>query len=171
MPQDSAPGPTRPDALRSRALEWDLHLESARLIASDRTEGPMQTHSSRQKDLREELLKERDALIARERLGLITVREDRTQEGAGDEGDVCIADLQSDLDAALLEMRAEALQQVEDALERIDQGGYGLCVDCGKGIAPGRLRALPSATRCVACESRVEAAPKRPAVRTIVVRR
>jgi len=45
--------------------------------------------------------------------------------------------------------RAE-LNQVSDALARLDEGQYGLCEICGSEIEAGRLSALPYAVRCVA---------------------
>jgi len=44
------------------------------------------------------------------------------------------------------------LEQVEAALERLGEGTYGSCVDCGREIPLERLAALPHAARCVACE-------------------
>ena len=44
------------------------------------------------------------------------------------------------------------LSQVEDALRKMEDGGYGLCEVCGKAIDPARLKALPSACLCYACQ-------------------
>lgn len=44
-------------------------------------------------------------------------------------------------------------RDAEDALERIRAGTYGVCTTCGDGIPLARLRALPTATACVACAS------------------
>jgi len=44
------------------------------------------------------------------------------------------------------------LQYLEDALQRIDRGNYGVCGDCGKLIERGRLEAVPIATLCVDCK-------------------
>ena len=43
------------------------------------------------------------------------------------------------------------LAAIRAALNRIEAGTYGTCVACGEAIAPQRLRALPTATRCVDC--------------------
>ncbi|MGA3151138.1 MAG: TraR/DksA family transcriptional regulator [Streptosporangiaceae bacterium] len=40
------------------------------------------------------------------------------------------------------------------ALDRIDHGTYGTCVDCGGTVAEGRLEAKPEAARCVACQAK-----------------
>jgi DnaK suppressor protein len=50
----------------------------------------------------------------------------------------------------------ERIDQVERALERLEQGGYGWCSGCAEPIPPARLAAFPSATLCVACKQRDE---------------
>lgn len=52
---------------------------------------------------------------------------------------------------------ARALEQVVGALVRLDEGEYGICVDCGEEIDPKRLEAIPEAARCVADEEKREA--------------
>ena len=49
-------------------------------------------------------------------------------------------------------MKGETLQRVREALVRLDAGEYGYCVECEGEIAEKRLRALPFAVRCTACE-------------------
>jgi len=58
--------------------------------------------------------------------------------------------------AAVVDRRARELQQVNSALEDIEAGRYGVCRDCGEEIAEARLRVLPFATRCVACQAELE---------------
>ena len=50
----------------------------------------------------------------------------------------------------------EELQLVNAALDRLESGKYGKCQDCGLFISPERLKAIPWAMRCVACEERME---------------
>ena len=54
---------------------------------------------------------------------------------------------------SLLEQARDHLAAIDDALSRLDEGGYGRCEICGQPIAPERLAARPTATRCVACAS------------------
>ena len=49
---------------------------------------------------------------------------------------------------------AAALGEVDRALEKVDEGTYGLCDDCGQPISSERLEAMPSATLCVTCSAR-----------------
>jgi DnaK suppressor protein len=60
--------------------------------------------------------------------------------------------VQEDIEVALIQMKGETLQQVRDALVRLEAGDYGNCADCGGEIAERRLRALPFAVRCTVCE-------------------
>ena len=50
----------------------------------------------------------------------------------------------------------EKLLLIDDALERIEDGSYGTCEDCGKKINRERLKIMPFAKLCVACQSDVE---------------
>ena len=52
----------------------------------------------------------------------------------------------------------QILNQVDAALQRIDQGSYGPCQDCGTEIPAERLDAVPYALRCVPCEEKREQA-------------
>src|SRR5262249_18395020 len=43
------------------------------------------------------------------------------------------------------------IHQIQEALKRISEGTYGICARCGEDIDPKRLKALPTATRCISC--------------------
>jgi DnaK suppressor protein len=58
---------------------------------------------------------------------------------------------------ALHENARQLLVQVTDALERFEQGTYGICENCGDQIDPARLEALPYATLCLRCQQRLRA--------------
>jgi len=71
------------------------------------------------------------------------------------------ADIQEDIEFALIQMKSETLNKINDALDRLEQGDYGYCFDCGEEIAEKRLRALPFAVRCKDCEEARENAAQR----------
>src|SRR5919201_1192235 len=71
------------------------------------------------------------------------------------------ADIQEDLEFALVQMKSETLNKINDALMRLEQGDYGYCFECGEEIAEKRLRALPFAVRCKDCEEAREVAEQR----------
>ncbi len=49
-------------------------------------------------------------------------------------------------------------EQAERARDRMAQGAYGVCEDCGRKVGDERLAALPDATRCVTCQAAWEIA-------------
>jgi DnaK suppressor protein len=60
--------------------------------------------------------------------------------------------------AAVVERRARELDEVNRAIEDIDAGRYGVCRECGEPIGAARLKVLPFAIRCVACQASHEVA-------------
>lgn len=87
------------------------------------------------------------------------MRDVRTEGAAAllhdvrDDAENSEADIQDDIDFALLQMKAETLDKIGAALDRLDEGTFGYCYECGKEISSRRLRALPFAVRCTDCES------------------
>lgn len=71
------------------------------------------------------------------------------------------SDIQDEIEFALIQMKSETLNKINDALTRLEQDNYGNCFDCGEEIAEKRLRALPFAVRCKDCEEAREVAEKR----------
>jgi DnaK suppressor protein len=59
----------------------------------------------------------------------------------------------SDLDVRLLEIVAATLHRIDLAIERLDDGRYGRCTRCQARISEVRLRAMPFAVCCQACET------------------
>jgi RNA polymerase-binding protein DksA len=57
---------------------------------------------------------------------------------------------------AVADHRARQMAEVTRALEDIDAGRYGICRECGEPIPKARLKVMPFATRCVACQARSE---------------
>jgi DnaK suppressor protein len=70
-------------------------------------------------------------------------------------------DIQDEIEFALIQMKAETLNKINEALSRLEDGTYGRCYECGDEIAEPRLRALPFAVRCKDCEEARENAQKR----------
>jgi DnaK suppressor protein len=72
--------------------------------------------------------------------------------------EVSDADAQEEIELALIQIKAELLGKIDEALARLRDGAYGFCLECGEDISEKRLHALPFAVRCRACEESREAA-------------
>lgn len=59
-------------------------------------------------------------------------------------------------DSALVDNALVLLDRIDAALERLEQGSYGVCESCGNPISTARLTAVPYAARCLACQHQVE---------------
>ena len=73
------------------------------------------------------------------------------------------------MDFALMEMESETLKKIDEALQRLEEGSYGVCVECAEKIAEARLKALPFANTCRECQERREedAQSERPHPRSV----
>ncbi len=86
------------------------------------------------------------------------IRDVRTEgansptHGVLDAAESSEADIQDDIEFALIQMKAETLNKIEEALRRLEEGTFGYCFECGEEISERRLRALPFAVRCKDCE-------------------
>ena len=67
-----------------------------------------------------------------------------------------VNDFVQDIDFALMQMKAQSLQRIDEALARLEEGTYGTCAECGAEITEARLRALPFASLCISCQEQVE---------------
>ena len=104
----------------------------------------------------ERLLRERRAKLAAElEEDVERSREEEYPDIAGpvtDSADQASADLLSDLDQAEITRDLRMLRELDAALARLADGGYGTCIECGNEIEFGRLRAYPAALRCHDCQ-------------------
>jgi len=77
-------------------------------------------------------------------------------EGPNDLEDIAVDFVEIQKEQSLLVNEQALLTEVLQALKRIDDGGYGLCVTCGNPIPEKRLEAIPWAARDVKCEQALE---------------
>jgi DnaK suppressor protein len=74
--------------------------------------------------------------------------------GAAEAGDAGANLSEADRNQASVELAAAQRAEVLAALARLDDGSYGLCVDCGQPVPAARLDARPATPRCVPCQSK-----------------
>jgi DnaK suppressor protein len=131
-------------------------------MATTNTKNPMNT--ARYRELKR-MLDDRKQEI----LGQLheKIRDVRTENVSGkmntvlDPVESSEAGIQEDIEFALIQMKAETLNKITEALGHLEDGAYGNCFECGDEIAQQRLRALPFAVRCRECEEARENAQRR----------
>ena len=109
---------------------------------------------------KEQLLQELDA-VQRDTLAVASAASRGQADPAGsprDQANSMADGMVRDAEAA--RDHAE-LTAVRAALERMADGSYGECTDCGQGVGAARLLAQPHAARCIACQSKAEARGER----------
>ena len=73
-----------------------------------------------------------------------------------DEVDEIQANERREIGFATRELLVDRVNRLSAALERLNSGDYGTCVECGEAIAPARLRVMPEVQTCVRCQDRLE---------------
>jgi len=116
--------------------------------------------TSRYNDLRQMLEDRRRELMNEVQGRIRDVRADGSKEVL-DQGESSEVDIQEDIEFALIQMKSETLNKINEALRRLEEGTYGNCFECDEEIAEARLRALPFAVRCKDCEEARETAEQR----------
>ena len=77
-----------------------------------------------------------------------------------DEVDEIQANERREIGFATRELLVDRVNRIAAALERLDRGEYGMCVECGEAIAPARLQVMPEVLTCVRCQDRLERAER-----------
>ena len=107
------------------------------------------------KSSREKLLTLRRQVLREMNDDLKQGREGRKEEGM-DAYDLASEERDREINFILTDREREKVQAIQDALERIEDGTYGVCEACEGDIAEGRLSALPFTRMCVACQAEHE---------------
>lgn len=112
-------------------------------------------------------LKEFKELLTEKKLRIINEIQEQVAEAThekveytGDMADMATELLDRELNLSLSESERGILVEIDEALERIDQKTYGICVDTGEVIAKARLKAIPEAKRTIAAQEKFDKSQK-----------
>jgi len=103
----------------------------------------LDTLERREQNLREKIAERRDALEVAA----------NPPDPAGDIADKAFSRSRAEVEHDLIEMSLKELAGIAAARERVANGTYGECIDCGEPIAAARLAVNPTARRCAACQA------------------
>jgi DnaK suppressor protein len=107
------------------------------------------------KTVKDELLRLRAELLREVSESYATCRE-LGQDGVADIGDMSSNAYNRDVLFNLSETQRQRIRDIDIALERIEQGEYGICMQCGEEIAPRRLEVRPFSRYCIECKTDIE---------------
>ena len=82
--------------------------------------------------------------------------EMNADDGVKDSVDMSLQDVNQEIALRLGERESRMVAEIDEALQRIDEGTYGVCERCGNPIPEARLEALPTARFDAACQSELE---------------
>ncbi|WP_332776706.1 TraR/DksA family transcriptional regulator [Polaromonas sp.] len=119
----------------------------------------MTTLRNEQLDLLRRALAEREAQLqveVRTAKEAAAERPPATAREVQDPGEDAEEHFRHGLEHVDLQRDQEELHAIQLAQERVADGSYGSCIDCGQPIPFERLKAQPSASRCIACQTRFE---------------
>jgi DnaK suppressor protein len=142
------PAETRTTATKSTATATEAKATKA---APKTTRSAAETEKIRVALLErlDELKDEYEATVSE----ITELQRDRLTDSAGDDqADTGTKTFEREQEISLANAIRERVTQVERALERLGEGGYGWCERCGNPIPVERLAAFPSATLCVSCK-------------------
>lgn len=105
--------------------------------------------------MREILVVRRDAL-RKALAGDLSLLKELREQTAGDVVDFALDSAQHEINSQLAEVESRELASIENALERMRTGHYGVCEGCSIKIPMARLNALPYATLCIDCQREAE---------------
>lgn len=106
------------------------------------------------KDLKAKLLDERQMLEQRLKEEQDRLEIERLRNP--DRADLAMVYDQAQRSSAMHARTEKQIEEIDEALQRIEDGTYGTCTRCGKEINPARLEAIPWAGLCVECQQKQE---------------
>ena len=108
-------------------------------------------------ELRNILLDRRNGIMKNFDGDIDIANETKLNKTVGDVADIAQESSENELTFHLAEVESRELAQIDNALERIAEGMYGMCEKCGEAISQARLKALPFAGKCIRCQEEDEA--------------
>lgn len=105
------------------------------------------------KKIKQALLNRRQELeLQLQALSMEKISDDQVQ----DPGDQALSSTMENLRNSLQDTELREYNRILEALEKIKEGTYGMCIDCGGDISEKRLLSYPNAARCLACQEAYE---------------
>lgn len=119
----------------------------------------VENEEARKERLRKSLIQKREEILKEGKVEIrkyISGEKKQLVETVMDDGDLSVVDLAEDISLKQLSTHRETLIKIDVALQKINDGTYGICEDCGDEVSEERLRIMPFAIFCRDCQERRE---------------
>jgi len=101
------------------------------------------------------LIKEKEKIL--KNLGFLKEGIENTEKGIPTHiGDIGTDEFVKDIDIDISFSEGKMLREIDEAIEKIKEGAYGICEKCGNKISKKRLKAIPYAKFCIECKKEIE---------------
>src|ERR1700741_95852 len=104
---------------------------------------------------RDILLRRRQEIVENQKPLAASMVDTNTRQG--DMADQASGNNEVHIHLKLKQTDAKILQAIDEALQRIEKGTFGICRDCGEPIAEARLNAIPWTRVCITCKEKQNA--------------
>ena len=118
-----------------------------------KTDKNLSQKEERLQEIRKNLLHQKELLLSEAGIALNTLPDETLFPELGDQAS---ADIDRNFMLRLKGRERQLLKKIDDALEKIENGNYGICEICGEEINIKRLEARPVTTMCIECKTEQE---------------
>ncbi len=107
---------------------------------------------------KKEIEKIKKQLITKKKeiLAVVSKNNEESEASIGDMIDIASDSIEKELMFELSDNERLMLDAIDDALQKIDSGNYGICETCGEKIQDARLNAMPFARNCIQCQAKLD---------------
>ncbi|UCF87773.1 MAG: RNA polymerase-binding protein DksA [Nitrospiraceae bacterium] len=138
---------------KKKIKKKQVKRKSAKPKAKKSTKKTLSQREKKLLKIKESLIEQREGLLKEAELALNTLPG---EINFPDMGDQATAEADRDFMLRLRDRERMLLKKIEDTLDRIEDGTFGICENCGSEIGVKRLEARPVTTYCIDCKTRQE---------------
>ncbi|MCE5312275.1 MAG: RNA polymerase-binding protein DksA [Nitrospiraceae bacterium] len=127
--------------------------EKAKPAASAKNEVKLSPREKKFQDIRKKLIEQKHALLSEAGIALNQLPDEQLFPELGDQAS---AEIDRNFMLRLRGRERNLLKKIDEAIDKVDSGNYGICESCGQEINIKRLEARPVTTMCIECKTEQE---------------
>lgn len=127
--------------------------EKTKTTAAQKNDAKLSPREKKFQDIRKKLLEQKHTLLSEAGVALNQLPDEQIFPELGDQAS---AEIDRNFMLRLRGRERNLLKKIDEAMEKIDSGNYGICENCGQEINIKRLEARPVTTMCIECKTEQE---------------